>query len=188
MDKSNITPSTLCRVICIKPGLIGLTAPSFNYHIVFKKVGQEIKVKFEIIQDSVHADNGYILNNSLRVMDKEVREELGLNDDVEYSLSLKQVEQIIVKGSTAEVEDLLTYGPEGYRNLAAQIAVEHKLDSQSKIDLIYKLSGINVEFQIKNGIGSNDEDEVEVKDPNKARSYNSIGVSSEDSKEENKET
>lgn len=183
MQESRILPNTLCRVICIKPGFIGLTAPSFNYHIVFKKPGQQIKVRFEIIQDSVHADNGYILNNSLRVMDKEVRQELGLKDDVEYGLSLSQVTQIILRGTTSELEDLLTYGPEGYRTFAAQVAVENKIDSQSKLDLIYKFSGIDVKFQILHKIGDDDNEDIVKVDKNKARTYDTVGVSSGDKDE-----
>ncbi|KFZ25895.1 MAG: hypothetical protein KQ78_01851 [Candidatus Izimaplasma bacterium HR2] len=181
---SKILPSTLCRVVCIKPGFIGLSAPSFKYHIVFKEPGQEIQVKFEILQDSVHADNGYILNNSLRVMDRDVRLELGLNDDVEYRLTLKQVRNIILKGSLEELRDLFTYGPEGYARLAADLAVKEKIDSKAKLDLIQDFSGIDVAFQILHeiGIGALDEKNADL-DASKERNYDTIGVTSENKDE-----
>lgn len=193
MKKSEILPNTLCRVICIKPGLIGLTAPSFKYHVVFKRVNQEMLIKYELLQDSMHADNGLILNNSLRVMDRQVREELGLNNEIEYSLSLEQVEKIIIMGTLGELEDLLTYGPEGYRRLAASLAVEHEFDSQAKLELIEKFSGINVRFQIREGIGKDDAKDKLKEEPKTKRTYNIVkedlleNVPEDDSEEEEEE-
>lgn len=189
MGNSKIEPNTLCKVICIKPGFIGLTAPSFKYQIVFKEPGQQIQIKFELLQDAMHADNGYILNNSLRVMDQEVRLELGLNDEVEYRLSLKQVKNIIINGKLSELRDLLTYGPEGYARFAADLAVKEKIDSTTKLDLIQEFSGINVTFQILHeiGIGAIDEKNAEI-DKSKERNYDTIGVKSEVKKVDKDET
>jgi len=172
MAKKDILPTTLCKVISITPGLNGLTAPSFHYHIVFKRPGQVMRVRFEILQDALHADDSYMLNHCLRVMDGDVRRELGLNDDIEYSLSLADVEKIILSGTLEELRDLFTYGPEGYARLAADLAVRKGMDSTAKLELIQEYSGINVIFQIKEGIGL-DEIEAEVERKTE-RSYDTV--------------
>lgn len=88
----------------------------------------------------------------LVIKDKEVCERLGLDCPKEYFYDVKEIKKILETGSDFELVDMIQFNNGALADLIKQIAIEIKLDSSRKRQIIKDQLGFDINFAIENDI------------------------------------
>lgn len=115
--------------------------------------GDTISITKEEIKQLGYTKGGLILlEKYLYIQDPEtVLETIG-EQEQEYFLDAKSVEELLLKGTEDDLLEALDYAPSGVIDLIKDIAVNVRLDSSQKRALIQEKTGFNVDQAIRNSI------------------------------------
>ena len=124
----------------------------------FNQIGQMIVVSFEEWYALNNAPGGRsLITQFLRIPDKNIRKALNLPTDVEYTYDEDDIEKLIKEGTREQLEDAVEFGPYGMKEIMRKKAVDLKIDSSSRKELIGEVLGIDLDL-----IYDNEADEEEV--------------------------
>jgi hypothetical protein len=142
-------------------GKVAWTAPTLRIRREWSPNNREQYPSAEEIRDVYFSPGGRdLINDFLIIHDEEIRTELAMPTDIEYTLTLEEIKTVIADGSPAEVKDLLTYSPEGARQVALDMATAGQIDSAEKINIIGKILGKDIPQIIKLKKSAEDESET----------------------------
>ena len=114
----------------------------------------------------------YILRNCLLINDKNALEALNMSDvEPEYFYTEKEVRTLLIESSLDQLDDALTFAPEGVIEMIKDMAVKEEIPDIRKRDLITEKTGFNVSNAIMvNHIVEEDVNADAAKDtPNKRK-------------------
>jgi len=159
-----IEGSTIVKVRNRDNGTVGYTIPDLNnLHRDFQP--NEVKnLELNELRKLSYLPGGItILKEYLVIEDNEeaVQELLG-NVEFEYHYTMKDVEDILLRGSLDQLLDCLDFAPEGVIDLVKKAAVDLKIVDISKRQAILDKTGFDVTKAIE--INKETEEKEEVKD------------------------
>lgn len=99
--------------------------------------------------------NRVLFREYLLIKDKKICEELGLEYDDNYYYTTDDIINILENGSAEDLIDLVKSCPEGVKDIVKEVAIELKLDSTRKREIIKEYLGFDVSFAINNEIEAN---------------------------------
>lgn len=104
--------------------------------------------KEEVLQLS-YTKGGDILLREYLKLEETVREELNIETELEYDFSLEDIVRSLKEDNVEELREHLEYAPQGVVDLYLKTAVDLKLDSHEKRELIQEITGFNVNGAIE---------------------------------------
>lgn len=147
------------------------------YNIPVLRVRREIprrhklELTVEELQELTYIPGGRkLINKYLLVQDKEVCDFLGLEIEPEYFYTEAEVRKLLKEGTIEQLIDCLEFAPEGVIELIKKIAIEEKLDSTIKRQIISDTLKINLDAMIRNNELSKIETETKEEETKKRRS------------------
>ena len=166
--------------------LVGLTN-MMNHTVVYRIEEDNIRRVFyanetkkipasEIRKLNYRYGGQVLLNNHLRVENRALREELGIQIDVpEYEWTLADVDRVLQTGPMDELLDALDFAPEGIIDMLVDRAIELKISDVNKREAIEKATGKNINHAIDFVKATKDEDkQVEDKKARRVRSEEAV--------------
>ena len=155
---------TLIKVTNRDNGSVGYTIPDLNnLHRSFQS-GETKEITMEELRKLSYITGGrYILENCLKIENKEAVAEILGDVEPEYNYSAKEVEEILLTGSLDNLEDTLNFGPDGVKELVKDLAVKLEIPDIRKRDMIFEKTGLNVTTAININHESQTEDNEEGK-------------------------
>ena len=127
---------------------------------------------FDEIQRVVNSRGGKILfEEYLTIKDKAICDELDIKCPKEYFYDIKEITKILQSGTDFELVEMLENAPEGVKDSVKQIAIEIRLDSSRKRDIIKRLLNFDVNFAINNDIEFKDKIVEDKKNETKPPKY-----------------
>lgn len=122
------------------------------------KPGDMHMVSLEELQTLQYTPGGRkILKNYLLIKDQNVCEFLGLPTDPEYFYDENDVKVLLTTGSEDQLLDCLEFAPAGVLDLIKKVAVDIKLDSAKKREIISEHLKISIDAMIRNNEASKEE-------------------------------
>lgn len=128
----------------------------------------------------------YLLKNYLIIDDKSALDFLNIQPEPEYFYTDVEIKKLLLEGSLDQLEDCLTFAPNGVIDLIKKIAIDLKLPDTRKRDMILLKTGFSVDNAIRiNDILDTEEAPVEkeevkrkstpiTKEPAPTRKYNVV--------------
>lgn len=103
----------------------------------------------ELVQLSYTRGGALLLERCLMIEDEKLATKiLGDEPEQEYYFTRADVEKTLTEASLEDLEESLEYAPQGTRELFIQVAIETKLDSNAKREIIKKVTGFNLDRAI----------------------------------------
>lgn len=128
----------------------------------FFRPGHMISVTFDEIYALSNEPGGMdLLLHFLQIRDNKVREALALPTDPEYLYTTEDIKKLVLKGTKDQLLDALEFGPYGMAEVIRKTAVDEKLDSGTRIDLLSEVLGIDLKRIYEND--KEDDVETEIK-------------------------
>lgn len=158
-----LNKNTLVKIKNRDNGRVGYTIPDLgNLHRNFQ-AGEEKTITFEELQKLSWIPGGeYILKNYLVILEpKSAINELLGTVEPEYNYTETEIKYILEEGSIEQLEDCLEFAPDGVIELVKKLAVDMKIDSESKRATIFNKTGFNVTNAININSQTNEEDKEE---------------------------
>lgn len=110
-------------------------------------------LSFEEIERVVNTRGGKVLfEEYLLIKDKNICDKLEINYTKEYFYDEKEVRHILEKGTEFDLIEMIKNSTEGIKDLIKQIAIEIKLDSSRKREIIKQYLKFDVNFAINNDL------------------------------------
>ena len=108
--------------------------------------------KGEVRELNYEPGGHYMLMNLLRVTDRNLAKEIGVDDDyVEYWWDDDDIDKVLNDPkSLPELEDALEFGPEGIVDRIVAKAVEENLADNDKVEAISRITGRDVRAMVQN--------------------------------------
>lgn len=130
-------------------GRVGYTIEDTGAHRTF--IGGEAKqVPFEEIEKLSWSTGGRsLLREFLIIQDPEAAEEILGELPPEYYYDENSVKTLLTEGSVEQLEDTLDFAPKGVIDLVKEEAVNLKIDSTAKRDIIKERTNFNVSNAIE---------------------------------------
>lgn len=91
----------------------------------------------------------YLLKNYLIIDDKSALDFLNIQPEPEYFYRDVEIKKLLLEGSLDQLEDCLTFAPNGVIDLIKKIAVDLKLPDTRKRDMILLKTGFSVDNAIR---------------------------------------
>jgi hypothetical protein len=130
-------------------GQVGYTIPDTGTRRTFTP-GETKKVTFDEIERLSWAPGGKaMLQDYLIINDQEAAEEILGNVEPEYFYTKESVDILLKNGTADQLRDTLEFAPKGVVDLVKQEAVDIKLDSTEKRDIIKEATNFNVSNAIE---------------------------------------
>jgi hypothetical protein len=104
-----------------------------------------------------------VIQDDLIIHSEEAVKELFPNAEPEYFYGVKEVDELLLRGSLDQLKDALDFAPDGVIALIQDRAVELKLNDMSKREAIWDQTGFNVTKAIEIKKLSGAEEKVEAK-------------------------
>lgn len=142
----------MISVINRNSGYAGYPVPDSNNGLWRKFApGETKKIEAEELRKLMFIPGGDVmLKDYLVILNQELVEELLGDVEPEYFYTSKEIEALLKNGSLDQLDDCLTFAPEGVIEMVKVIAVSMKLNDMDKRELIYKKTGYNVHNVITN--------------------------------------
>lgn len=111
-------------------------------------------IDIEEIERVISNDYGtkVLYEDYLVIKDKEICERVGIPCPKEYFYDAKEIQRILETGSDFELVEMIEFNDGALGDLIKQIAVEIKLDSSRKRQIIKERLNFNINFAIENEI------------------------------------
>ncbi len=140
-----LNKNTLVTVINRADSVVGYTIPDLgNLNRQFQ-LNESKEITFEELKKLSYIPGGdYILKNCLLIKNEEAVKELGINPELEYYYSEKDIKNLLVNGSMDEFLDCLDFAPEGVIDLIKKLAVELEINDIRKREAILNKTNFNV--------------------------------------------
>lgn len=91
----------------------------------------------------------YLLKNYLIIDDKSALDFLNIQPEPEYFYTDVEIKKLLLEGSLDQLEDCLTFAPNGVIDLIKKIAIDLKLPDTRKRDMILLKTGFSVDNAIR---------------------------------------
>lgn len=144
-------------------GFVGYQIPDMNIYRNFapKETKQVPLAELQALQ---YVPGGeFTLKNLLVIDNRDALSALNMEDvEPEYFYSEEDVRKLLHQGSLDQLEDALNFAPEGVVNLIKDIAVKEEVADVRKRDMIFKMTGFNVNNAINVNHILEDESQSEV--------------------------
>ena len=139
-------------VINRNSGFAGYPVPDSNNSLWRKFApGETKKIEAEELRKLMFIPGGDVmLKDYLVILNQELVEELLGEVEPEYFYTAKEIESLLKNGTLDQLDDCLTFAPDGVIEMIKTIAVSIKLNDMEKRELIYKKTGYNVHNVITN--------------------------------------
>ncbi len=133
--------------------------------------GDVLMIPVSELQALSYIQGGHtMLTQHLLIKEQEVCEFLGIPVEPEYYYGVEEVKTLLNEGSLEQLMDCLEFAPQGVKDLLVKYAVEDKVDSHEKRNLIGKAMGVDISARIRNNVMSEvDANGEEVKAPQSRR-------------------
>ena len=131
--------------------------------------GETKKITMEELTLLSYQEGGrYLLDNLFIIKNKEALDQLGMEVELEYNYTKKDVKRILLspeKDSIDELTDLLNFAPEGVIEIAKDIAVNEEIPDSRKRQLITDKTGFNIDgaIQLRKKLAEPTEEELKAK-------------------------
>lgn len=123
----------------------------------FYRPGHMISVTFDEIYALSNEPGGMdLLLHFLQIRDNKVREALSLPMEPEYLYSTEDVKKLVLQGTQDQLLDALEFGPYGLVEVIRKTAVDLKIDSKVRVELLSETLGIDLKR-----IYENDQEEAD---------------------------
>lgn len=130
-------------------GSVGYIIPDTGTHRQFTS-GETKNVTFDEIEKLSWTRGGKsLLKDYLIIEDPEAAEEILGQVEPEYFYTQDTIKKLLRNGSVDQLKDTLEFGPKGVVDLVKQEAVDLKIDSNTKRDIIKEATGFNVSKSIE---------------------------------------
>lgn len=161
-------------------GVVGYHIPELNVKRKFSVGETKKNIPFEEIQRLQHMDGGdYLLRHLLMVKDQKVLQELDINTEPEYFYTEEDIKKVLLEGTLDQLDDTLTFGVDGVKELVKKLAVELEIPDIRKRNLITEKTGFNISNAINvNQVMAEAAPEVEA-EPEKKRKAAPINAEAE---------
>lgn len=152
-------------------GSAGYSIPEMNnLHRQFA-AGETKEVTMEELRALSYLPGGMqILENCFIIEDEEAVSEIYGEVEPEYSYNAEDVKNLLLNGTEDQLMDCLDFAPEGVISLVKSIAVELKLNSVSKRNIIKEKTGFNVDRAIEANEETKEEKTTKTKSERRAKS------------------
>lgn len=139
-------------VVSKNNGSVSLTDPITRIGRTWQKAGDVISLtEDEIMSMSTMPGAMFIFKNYLIIKDEKFAAELFREEiQPEYFYDKETICKLLKEGSDEQLEDALNFGGEGVVELIKDCALELRIESYNKRELIHKASGCDVNFIINN--------------------------------------
>lgn len=147
-----IQDKEIISVINRSSGYAGYPVPDSNNSLWRKFApGETKKIEADELRKLMFIPGGDVmLKDYLVILNQELVEELLGEVQPEYFYTVKEIENLLRNGSLDQLDDCLTFAPDGVIEIVKAIAVSIKLNDLDKRELIYKKTGYNVHNVITN--------------------------------------
>lgn len=131
-------------------GAVGYTIPDLGNLRRDFQPGEEKIVTFNELEKLTWIPGGkYILEQCLIIEDKDVVKELLGEVEPEYNYTEVEIKKLLEEGTLDQLQDCLDFAPVGVKELLKRIAVDIRLDSEAKRQIILQKLGFNVSEAIR---------------------------------------
>ena len=108
--------------------------------------GETKKIPFGELEKLTYQEGGReLLENFLQIMENEVTSDLGVNREVEYNMSEKEIAALLQTGSLDAFLDALDFAPIGVIDLIKTMAVQLPLTDMNKRKALKQKTGFDVD-------------------------------------------
>lgn len=147
-----INDTTLIPVRNMVDHKVVYVIPELNRRVVFEPF-QEKKIPASELRALNYSTGGEILiHNYLCILSNDLRIEFNIPaDQVEYDWTMKDIHRVLedLNSPIEALEDALDFGPDGIRELLVDYAVKWKIPDSNRRNVIYRMTGINVDKMIE---------------------------------------
>lgn len=137
---------TLIKVLNRDNGRVGYVIPELgNLRRSFME-GETKEIPFHELQKLSWVPGGMaIIKDCLVIQNEEALKAL-VNEDIEpeYYYTKENIEELLLRGSLAQLQDCLDFAPTGVIELVKSLAVSLEINDISKRDAIFEATGFNV--------------------------------------------
>lgn len=142
----------MISVINRNSGYAGYPVPDSNNSLWRKFApGETKKIEAEELRKLMFIPGGDVmLQDYLVILNQELVQELFGEVEPEYFYTATEIENLLKNGTLDQLDDCLTFAPEGVIEMIKTIAVSIKLNDMDKRELIYNKTGYNVHNVITN--------------------------------------
>lgn len=113
-------------------------------------VNETKKIDLEELKEVNAIPGGeYLLRNYLIIDDKSALDFLNIQPEPEYFYTDVEIKKLLLEGSLDQLEDCLTFAPNGVIDLIKKIAIDLKLPDTRKRDMILLKTGFSVDNAIR---------------------------------------
>lgn len=156
----------LVKVTNRSSGTVGYIVPELNNLTRRFAAGESKNIDADELRKLSWTPGGRSLVTNYLVIDNaELVKELLGEIEPEYHYTAEDVKTLLLHGTDDQLRDALDFGPDGVKSLIKDIAVDIRLDSMSKRDIIFESTGFNV----NNAIIINAESEKVAEAPKERR-------------------
>lgn len=147
-----LTDATLIEVRNLMGCTVGFKDEDTRRRIVFNPYEVK-KLPYDMLRRLNYSHGGNkLLNEYLCVKNAKVAREFGVTQDLlehEYNWTEKDVLKLLATGSLDELRDALDFAPEGIRTMIVDKAVETKVNSVAKRQIIQEKTGMDINAKIR---------------------------------------
>lgn len=142
-------------------GVVAYTVPDLDVTRHFQK-NETKEISMDELRKLSYLPGGQtIIDNYFIIHNKEAVEELVSNIQPEYFYTEEEVKKLLSSGTLDQLDDCLSFAPQGVIELIKEIAVRTKLNDIKKRDLIFEKTGYNISRAIEINRESQENDKIE---------------------------
>ena len=151
MAVKKFTNDMMIEVINTSSGSVGYTPEMSTVSKKWERQGTVKKVKLGELRDVIGTVGGYVLfsENLLLIKDADVREELGLPELDEYTLTDREIKDLLNNKSVDDLEEVVQNCTDDMLDTITNTAINEEVSDLNKLQLIEDYTGINVVEAIK---------------------------------------
>ena len=145
-----IDKDTVCTIESLCDVELGYKLPSGVQRTLVPRVKMEVTAGE--LRELFYAPGGqYMLQQLIRVNNKELAAEFGRNDDdKEYWWTLEDMKKCLLEDKVEVLLDALDFAPDGVCDTLRDMAIEYEIKDGNKIDAINKKFNIDINQMIAN--------------------------------------
>lgn len=144
-----LNKDTIIKVTNRSYGGVGYAVPDLGIRREYQP-GETKEVTFEeLLKLSYTIAGRNMIERYLVIHSREAVDELLGEVEPEYFYTEKEVEELLLHGTVAQLEDCIDFGQEGVVDLVKKLAVDLKINDVQKRDIIQEKTGFNVNSAIQ---------------------------------------
>lgn len=129
-------------------GYLTITEANTNIKRIWPRLGDKLMLSLDTIQAIIATPGGRKILENYLIVPQEALKAVDMVVGPEYFYTADDIKELLNKGSIEQLDDALTFAPQGTVDLIRETAVQMRITDRNKIALIKEKTGYDIQSQI----------------------------------------